>query len=92
MVLAVENIDVEHDGRTILRDISLTLKPGTVTAVLGANGAGKSETGSKRSPAFFRSRMEHMNWTESLYATRLHGDYSAAWCRRCTRVIASLPR
>jgi branched-chain amino acid transport system ATP-binding protein len=43
MVLAVENIDVEHDGRTILRDISLTLKPGTVTAVLGANGAGKSE-------------------------------------------------
>jgi ATP-binding cassette subfamily F protein uup len=41
-VVDLENIDVEFDGRTILRDVTWRIAPGERTGVLGVNGAGKS--------------------------------------------------
>ncbi|MGG7565209.1 ABC transporter ATP-binding protein [Rhodovulum sp. DZ06] len=43
MALEIEGLAVEKDGRRVVQDVSLVLNPGEVTAVLGANGAGKSE-------------------------------------------------
>lgn len=43
MALELEKFSVKRDGRTIVSDVDLHLAPGSVTAVLGANGAGKSE-------------------------------------------------
>jgi branched-chain amino acid transport system ATP-binding protein len=43
MTLTIENLSVTDGGRTLLSGVSLTIEPGQVTAVIGANGAGKSE-------------------------------------------------
>ncbi len=43
MTLEVENLTVSQNGKTIVKDVSLQIEPGKVTALLGANGAGKSE-------------------------------------------------
>lgn len=43
MALELQGFAVTKGGRVSVSDVSLTLHPGTVTAVLGANGAGKSE-------------------------------------------------
>lgn len=43
MSLIVENLSVGTAERLFVADVSFTLKPGEMTAVLGANGAGKSE-------------------------------------------------
>ena len=43
MTLAVQNLSVTDGTRTLLSGVSLTISPGQVTAVIGANGAGKSE-------------------------------------------------
>lgn len=43
MTLQANNISVDVGGRTVVSGISLTVEPGMVTAVIGANGAGKSE-------------------------------------------------
>jgi branched-chain amino acid transport system ATP-binding protein len=43
MTLTVENLSVTDGTRTLLSGVSLTIEPGQVTAVIGANGAGKSE-------------------------------------------------
>lgn len=43
MGLELQKLSVVKDGRILVRDIDLRLFPGNVTAVLGANGAGKSE-------------------------------------------------
>jgi len=41
-VLVVEHIDKSFFGVPVLRDVSLTLRPGTVHGLVGENGAGKS--------------------------------------------------
>lgn len=43
MALRIENLTVLQVGRAVVCDASLSVEPGKVTAVLGANGAGKSE-------------------------------------------------
>lgn len=43
MALCVENIKVSIDGKVVVDGVSIDVHPGKVTAVLGANGAGKSE-------------------------------------------------
>lgn len=43
MTLTVANLSVAEGNRTLLTGVSLTIEPGQVTAVIGANGAGKSE-------------------------------------------------
>ncbi len=40
--LEVRDLRVERGGRRVLHGVSLTVEPGAVTALLGANGAGKS--------------------------------------------------
>jgi iron complex transport system ATP-binding protein len=40
--LQLDCVNLQRGSRAILRDVQLTLEPGSVTAVLGPNGAGKS--------------------------------------------------
>lgn len=42
-MLEVEGLRVERDGRTVVRDVGFRVGAGEAVAVLGANGAGKSE-------------------------------------------------
>lgn len=41
-MLKISNISLKLRGNTVLKDISAELKPGTITAVLGPSGAGKT--------------------------------------------------
>jgi branched-chain amino acid transport system ATP-binding protein len=41
-MLELRGIEAGYGEHTVLRDVSLTVQPGTVVAVLGPNGAGKS--------------------------------------------------
>lgn len=40
--LACESVQFRYDGRTVLSDISFTLRPGVFCALLGRNGSGKT--------------------------------------------------
>ncbi len=42
-MLEIKGLSVSANGKTVVNDVSLTVRPGQVTALLGANGAGKSE-------------------------------------------------
>ncbi len=42
-MLDIKGLSVALDGKTVVDNVSLTVRPGQVTALLGANGAGKSE-------------------------------------------------
>ena len=43
-VLEVAGLAFAYDGALAVRDVSLTVQPGEIVALLGANGAGKSTT------------------------------------------------
>ena len=43
MALVIENLTVLDGGKPVVDNVSLDVAPGKVTAILGANGAGKSE-------------------------------------------------
>ena len=43
MTLEVRGLTVSDAGRTLVAGVDLVIEPGKVTAVIGANGAGKSE-------------------------------------------------
>jgi branched-chain amino acid transport system ATP-binding protein len=42
MILRTENLTSSYGDVTVVRDVSLVIRPGDVVAVLGANGAGKT--------------------------------------------------
>lgn len=42
-MLEVLDVTVHAQGKPVVQNVTLTVKPGQVTALLGANGAGKSE-------------------------------------------------
>ena len=41
-LLQLERISLHRDGREVLRDVSLSLRPGEIITVIGPNGAGKT--------------------------------------------------
>ena len=41
-VLDVQNLKKGYQGRSVVRDVSLTVKTGEVVGLLGPNGAGKT--------------------------------------------------
>ena len=43
MALVIDNLCVASGGTDVVSKVSLSVEPGNVTAILGANGAGKSE-------------------------------------------------
>lgn len=43
-LLSVEHLDVTYGAIRAVRDVSLSVDPGEIVAILGANGAGKSST------------------------------------------------
>ena len=43
MTLEITGLTVSDGARVVVQGVNLTIAPGTVTAVIGANGAGKSE-------------------------------------------------
>ena len=40
--LEIENLNVSYGQSLILRDVCMTAKPGTITAIMGSNGVGKT--------------------------------------------------
>ncbi|MBY3217675.1 ABC transporter ATP-binding protein [Rhizobium laguerreae] len=42
--VAVQNLVVERGGKRVIHDVSFAIRSGEITALLGANGAGKSST------------------------------------------------
>jgi len=41
-MLAIESISVAYDRADVLRDVSLAVRPGSITCILGSNGSGKT--------------------------------------------------
>lgn len=41
-MLEIDQISVKYDGREVLRNVSFSVNPGQIVALLGANGAGKT--------------------------------------------------
>src|SRR2546423_12610233 len=41
-ILELRDIAKEYEGNRVLRGVSLTVRPGTIHALVGENGAGKS--------------------------------------------------
>ena len=42
--LEIEGLHAGYDGAPVVRDLTLSVAPGEVVALLGANGAGKTTT------------------------------------------------
>ena len=73
-ILAVNNIEVVYDNVVlVLKGISLDVKQGTITTLLGANGAGKSTTLKAISGLLFTERGNITKGTITLEGEPIHG-------------------
>ena len=43
-MLEVQSLTVKRGGKTVVRDVSLSVQPGQIVGLIGPNGAGKSTT------------------------------------------------
>jgi Fe-S cluster assembly ATP-binding protein len=59
-MLTIKNLSVAIEDKAILKDLSLSLLPGTTTALLGPNGSGKSTLGNTLLGAPFITVLEGM--------------------------------
>ncbi|HEY7865450.1 MAG TPA: ATP-binding cassette domain-containing protein, partial [Psychromonas sp.] len=41
-MLSIENLSVAYSGKTVLRDLNISIPEGKITALIGPNGCGKS--------------------------------------------------
>ena len=44
MNLKIQNVSLSINGRSIVKDVSITVNPGEVVGLMGPNGAGKTTT------------------------------------------------
>ena len=73
-ILAVNNIEVVYDNVVlVLKGISLDVKQGTITTLLGANGAGKSTTLKAISGILFTERGNITKGSITLEGQPIHG-------------------
>jgi iron complex transport system ATP-binding protein len=81
--LATDAISVQRNARTILEEITVSLKPGDLMGIVGPNGSGKSTL----------LRALAGLWQPSLGSVSLDGSPLTAWHRRdLARKIAFLPQ
>jgi len=90
MLLEVDKLEVQYSRARALFGVSLSLAPGTVRAVLGANGAGKSSLAGAIAgvvqPVAGHVRFDGTTSRDG-HRTALHGS---AW-RTCRNSEASSP-
>jgi branched-chain amino acid transport system ATP-binding protein len=73
-MLSINNIEVVYDNVIlVLRGVSLEVKPGSITTLLGANGAGKSTTLKAISGILFTERGNITKGTITLEGRPIHG-------------------
>jgi branched-chain amino acid transport system ATP-binding protein len=73
-MLSINNIEVVYDNVIlVLRGVSLEVKPGAITTLLGANGAGKSTTLKAISGILFTERGDITKGSITLDGTPIHG-------------------
>ena len=44
MVFEIRNVSLTIDGKSIVNDVSITVRPGEIVGLIGPNGAGKTST------------------------------------------------
>jgi branched-chain amino acid transport system ATP-binding protein len=73
-MLSINNIEVVYDNVIlVLRGVSLEVHPGSITTLLGANGAGKSTTLKAISGILFTERGDITKGSITLDGQRIHG-------------------
>jgi branched-chain amino acid transport system ATP-binding protein len=73
-MLSINNIEVVYDNVIlVLRGVSLEVKPGSITTLLGANGAGKSTTLKAISGILFTERGNITKGSITLEGKPIHG-------------------
>jgi ABC-type Mn2+/Zn2+ transport system ATPase subunit len=89
-MLEVSDIHVSYGKVEAVRGVSLTVKPGKVTLVLGANGAGKSTT--LKAIAASRSRRPDRSTSTGLRSRGCRRTRSSGGASRWSRRAAACSR
>lgn len=89
-VLNVKNVSKQFAKNTVLKDVSLTVKPGEVVALLGENGAGKS-TLSNIIYGILPPTKGSMTWCGQPYEPTTPGDAIASGIAMIHQELRLLP-